>query len=198
MTREPNLDDLTTLLGQCLGRIDERAYRLQQNDDADDLDAPDVLEQEAATLQELVSSLIERNEAPQPCDLNRIVHRAITSCLAELGTPIVVRQHLADNLPLIACQAGQLAFATQRALMIAVGRLDAGGELLVTTRAEEDSVLLEIESRGGLGDHHLQERAETLCDFVASFGGNCRMARDERNNLLVVIELLQVSAFDDR
>jgi hypothetical protein len=33
MKRDRELDRLTTLLGQCLGRIDEQAYRLQHDDD---------------------------------------------------------------------------------------------------------------------------------------------------------------------
>ena len=68
MKRDRELDRLTTLLGQCLGRIDEQAYRLQRvDDDAEDCaddGVADVLENEAARLQELVGSLLERADAP--------------------------------------------------------------------------------------------------------------------------------------
>lgn len=199
MTREPNLDQLTTLLGQCLGRIDESAYRLQLlGDDETDLDVHDVMEQEATTLQELVDSLLGGSESPAPCDVNRIVEQAVSACVAELGAPILVRERLGTNLPAIGCGASQFAYAVQRALVIAAGRLDAGGELAVTTRRDGDAVVFELESRGGRRDRHLQERALTLCEFVAAFRGNCHIDLDDRDNLLVVIELPQAMALDDR
>ncbi len=199
MKREPNLDHLTTLLGQCLGRIDERAFQIQQlGDDQQDDDLADVLENEAATLQELVGSLVERCNAPEHCDLNRVVANAVTSCLQELGTPIVVRQRLAQELPGIACTPGQLAYAVQRALVIAAGRLDAGGELIITTRCDDDGVVLELESRGGNRDRHLRQRAETLCEFVAGFRGNCQVDLDGQDNLLIAIELPQTLVIEDR
>lgn len=199
MAREPNLDHLSTLLGQCLGRIDERAYQLQQlGDDDHELDANEVLEHEAATLQELVGSLIERYDSPELCDVNRIVEQSVSACLRELDTAILVRERLAPNLPPIHCTPSQLAYAAQRALVIAAGRLETGGELVVTTRQEGDAALLEFESRGGVRDRHLQERSLTLCEFVASFHGNCHIDLDDRDNLLIVIELPQVPALDER
>jgi len=199
MAREPNLDHLTSLLGQCLGRIDERAYRLQQlGDDDPDLDVQELLEQEAATLQDLVGSLLDDGDTTEQSDLNRIVGQSVAACLRELDAAILVRERLAPNLPAVGCGPSQLAYAAQRALVIAAGRLDAGGELIVTTRREEDSVLLELESRGGRRDRHLQERALTLCEFVAGFRGNCHIDLDDRDNLLVVIELPQVPVLDDR
>jgi len=198
MARDRNLDHLTTLLGQCLGRIDERAYQLQQlADDDSDLDPHDVLEGEAATLQELIGGVIENCAPTEHADVARIVTRAISACLQELGTPVVVKQQLAAGLPLVACNPGQLTFAVQRALVIAAGRLEVGGELVVTTRADGESVVLEIESRGGSRDRHLQERAETLCEFVAAFHGNCRVELPESGHVLVAIDLPTASAIDD-
>ena len=146
----------------------------------------------------LMASLIDRCEAPRQCDLNRIVDQAMAACLAELATPILVRQRLAEHLPSIACNPAQLTYAAQRALMIAAGRLDGGGELLVTTRQDADAILLEIESRGGHRDRHLRERGETLCEFVAALRGHCRIDLDHQGNLLVVIELPEAMVFDDR
>lgn len=199
MAREPNLDRLTTLLGQCLGRIDESAYRLQLlGDDEDGQQTTDVLEHETTSLQELVGSLVERCDAPAQCDVNRIVEQAVSACLGELDAAILVRERLGADLPEVGCNPSQFAYAARRALVIAAGRLESGGELIVTTRREADCVLFELESRGGRRDRHLQERALTLCEFVATFRGNCHIDLDDRDNLVVVIELPQAMAMDDR
>jgi hypothetical protein len=198
MKREPNLDHLTTLLGQCLGRIDEQAYRLQQlGDDDEDCEASDVLENEAATLQELVGSLIEQAQTPDQSDLNRILQGSVASYLGELDIPIVVRLRLAPEPTPVGCGPGQLAFAIQRALVIACGRLEVGGELTVTTRKDGDQLVLELEAHGAARDRNLQERAQTLCDFVDSFRGHCRIDVDDRGNLLVALVLPEAVAIDD-
>ena len=143
MKRDRELDRLTTLLGQCLGRIDEQAYRLQQVDDeaedCTDDGVADVLENEAARLQELVGSLLERADAPEQSDLDEVVHASVRGCMQELGSPIVVRH-----------------------------------------------------------DRNLQDRAQTLCEFVTSFRGTCRVAYDEQQNLLIVLELPLALAIDER
>jgi hypothetical protein len=187
--RETDLERITTLLGQCLGRIDEQAFRLQRLADEDQDTDADTLEQEAATLQELVSTLVDRQETTAHADLNRIVDRAVRDCVAEVGVPIVTRQRLAPSLPPIACTPGQLAFTVQRAVMLALGRVDSGGELVVTTRREADTTVFELECQGHGRDRHLQERCLSLCEFVAGFGGNCRVDTDERGALLLAIEL---------
>jgi hypothetical protein len=202
MKRDLELDRLTTLLGQCLGRIDEQAYRLQQvGDEAEDCaddGVADVLENEAARLQELVGSLLERADAPEQSDLDDVVHASVRGCMQELGSPIVVRQRLAGELPPIACTPGQLAYAVQRALVLATSRLDVGGELRVTTRREDDCAVLELEGQGTRNDRNLQDRAQTLCEFVSSFRGTCRVAYDEQQNLLIVLELPLALAIDER
>ncbi len=202
MKRDRELDRLTTLLGQCLGRIDEQAYRLQRvDDDAEDCaddGVADVLENEAARLQELVGSLLERADAPEQSDLDDVVHDSVRGCMQELGSPIVVRQRLAGDLPPIACTPGQHANAVQRARVLATSRLDVGGELRVTTRREEDCAVLELEGQGTRNARNLQDRAETLCEFVTSFRGTCRVAYDEQQNLLIVLELPLALAIDER
>lgn len=199
MDRQPNLDHLTTLLGQCLGRIDERAFRLQELGDDEVVEgSDDVLEQEAATLQELVGSLVERCEFPVQCELNPVVEQSAVACIEELGAAVVLRLRLANDLPPIGCNPGQLAFAIQRALVIAAGRLDVGGELIVTTRRDDDGVVLELESHGAARDRHLQERSVTLCEFVAALHGHCRVDAHGRDTLFVVIELPQAMALDER
>jgi hypothetical protein len=198
MTRS-DLDQLTTLLGKCLGRIDEQAYRLQQlgDDDCAAEDAGDVLEHEAATLQELVGSLMEQ-VVPDHADLNDVVRHTAAAWHHELQLPIVMRQRLAPKLPPVACNPGQLTYAVQRALVLAGDQLQAGDELVLTSRIDADQVLLEIEGRGTPADRRIDRRVQTLCDFVASFRGHCRVARDERHQLLIVFELPLALVPDDR
>jgi len=193
-----DLDRITTLLGQCLGRIDEQAFRLQNEDqDLDELGSADVLEQEAAALQELVGSLIDQHVDTEQADLNRIVEPAVRDCIAELGMPVVVRQRLAANLPPIACRAGQLAFAIQRAMMLALSRVDRGGDILITTRRDGNYAVFELECNGAGRDRHLQERATTLCEFVAGFQGLCRVDEDAHGTLLIALELPTALVIDD-
>jgi signal transduction histidine kinase len=190
--RELDLDRLTALLGQCLGRIDEQALRAQRQGDGDDGDvAGDAFEGEAVTLQELVASLLATEQEPPSADLERTVDRAVQSYVAEIGIPLVVRMRLGRDLPRVACGPQQLAHVVRRSLVLAADQLDVGGELIITTRREHDTVALEIESRGAAGERHPHHRAraETLCDFVASLGGTCRLALDEQLNLLLGIEL---------
>lgn len=195
--RETELDRITTLLGQCLGRIDEQAFRLQRGDDEPDW-VGDVLEQEAATLQELVSTLVAAHASTDRADLNRVVDHAVRDSVAEAKAPVAVRQRLAPALPEVACSPGQLGFAVQRALLLAFGRADAGSDVVVTTRREGESVLFELECSGHRRDRHLRERAATLCEFVAGLQGNCQIDGDEQGHLLLAIELPAATVADER
>ncbi|MEO6595344.1 MAG: hypothetical protein ABIP94_11375 [Planctomycetota bacterium] len=187
--REPDLDRITTLLGQCLGRIEHQSYRVQQLSDEEDYGASDVFEHEAAMLQELVAGLLESATRSSHCHLNRIVEQGVQSCLGEIGRPILVRLRLAPDLPPVGCAPGQLAFAVQRALVIAVGQLEAGDELVVTTRRCDEAVVLELESRGTARDRHIEERTTTLCDFLTALRGSCSVHADPNGALFLVLEL---------
>ncbi len=195
---EPDLDRLTNLLSLCLGRIEEQAFRLQDDTGQHEAElAGSVFDDETVMLQDLVGSLLH---APQPehSDLNATIERAVLSCLDEIGMPVVVRQRLALGLPAIACAPGPLAFAVQRALMLGLGRLEPGGEVVLTTRRDDGSVLFELESYGARADRHLQERTETLAEFVAGLQGNCRVQTCDRDRLLLVLELPAAFALDER
>jgi len=196
--RETDLEQITTLLGRCLGRIDEQAFRMQR-EELDDDDVADVLEQEAAQLQELVGTLIEANERLEHADLNRVIEHAVRGCVAEAGIPVITRLRLATGLPPIACSPGPLAYATQRAVMIGLQHLPPGGEVIATTRREGDSAVFELECEGGQqrADRHLLERTTSLTEFVAGFQGNCRVATDDRGSLLFAFELPLALAIDD-
>lgn len=188
--RETDLERITSLLGQCLGRIDEQAFRLQnQGEDDEDFAAAETFEEAAATLQELISSLVQTRERVEDAHLDPIVRRCLDEILGELGVPIVLRQRLGQGLPKVACTPGQLAFAVQRALMLAVAQIEAGNELAVETRRDGDSVLLEVEANCPAGVKHLTERALTLRAFVAEFGGACQVDTDGRGKILIALEL---------
>lgn len=186
---EPDLDQLTTLLGRCLGRIEEQAFRLQHDDDADDDPGiGDAFDDETAMLQDLMESLLATTTSDH-ADLNATIERAVQSCLGEIDIPIVVRQRLAKDLPKVACTPGQLAFAVQRALMLGLGRLEPGDEVVLTTRRDDGAVLFELESCGTQDDRHLRDRTETLAEFVSGFQGNCRVQTRDERTLLLVLEL---------
>lgn len=188
--RETDLDHLTTLLGQCLGRIDERAYQLQRSrDDEEDFEASDVLERETALLQELISSVLEHSIEQVDADLNEVVRHTLQGCVAEFAQPVVVRTRYGDGLPRVACAPGQLSYAVQRALMLLFASLEPGGELLVDTRADGDGVLLEVESHGVGGGSHIGERSATLADFVADLGGSCCCDNDGRGASMIAMQL---------
>lgn len=194
----PDLDHLTNLLTQCLGRIEEHAFRLQaDDDDPADVLVADAIEDEASLLQELVGSLLV-TAVDEHADLNATVERALRSCIGELGVPIVLRQRLAPHLPRIACSPADLAYAVQRALALGLGRLGPGGEVLVTTRREPESVLFELECHGFGTDRHLPERSETLAEFVVGLRGHCRLQTTDDGTLLLAFELPVALAFDER
>lgn len=201
-SHDPELDRITELLGQCLGRIDEYAYRLQDRgdlaDDVDptapsteaaiDLDACDALEREAELLQDLVQSAVQHAGADDRSDLSRVVDSTLQAAIAELDIPVVVRQNLAPDLPQTGCSGRDLAHAAQRALMLAVSGLVAGDEIAVETRSDNTHTVLEI-AFPLRGEPHLSDRATTLQEFVAELGGNCRIQSDGHTQCLIAVEL---------
>lgn len=190
-----DLDKLSSLLGQCLGRIDEEAYRLQQDGDDVDFDTADRLEDQTADLQSLIDSLLVVDMGADEADVNAVVTRVAESCLQEINVPIVLRQVLTTESAIVAAQASLVTVAVQRAMVLAVERLGPGDELGLTTRIESGSVVFEIESHGNQPKSSLDERGETLRDFLEGFGGTCQMRSDQRDHYMV-IELPQVMATD--
>jgi hypothetical protein len=190
MTAQPNLGQLTTLLSECLGRIDAQAFELQRAGETDDLPsgADDVLTHEATELQELVRSLLATG-ALESCNLNGVLGRVLTQCLRGLPGPLLVRQRVDPDLPLVGCNREGLAAAVQRALLLAGNHLAIGDELRIDTRVEGQQVLLELEACGGSHDPDLAARAQTLCEFVANLPGHCRVEQDAQHHLLIAFEL---------
>jgi hypothetical protein len=197
-SHEPELDHLTHLLGQCLGRIEEQAFRVQDDSWQDTNPGTDAaIEDETALLQELVGSLLVC-AVDEYADLNATVQRALQARLGDLGVPVVVRQRLARHLPKVACAPADVAFAVQRALALSLGQLEPGSELTVTTRREDGHLLFELERRGGPLDRHLVERCETLAEFAAGLHGQCRVHADADGSLLLALELPATLALDER
>ena len=138
-----------------------------------------------------------------PCRAGRepeggVVERAVQCCIGELQVPIVLRQLLQPELPAVNCAPAVVTFAVQRALVLATDALQPGSELSVSTRAEGDSVLMELEVRGQEIDRRLFDRSESLRDFVDELGGRLQMDLDPTSNLCLVMELPQELAIGDR
>jgi hypothetical protein len=199
MAHDSELDRLTAMLGQCLGRIDESAYRVQQvGDGADGAALESLLEEEMATLNELVTGVVDAIEPSEQCEVRPILAREVDACLAKVGMPIVVRMQLAPKLGPVRCAGNQLASAMQRALALATGRMRAGDELAIHARDEGETVVVEFECNGGKRDRNVHQRAITLCEFVAGFGGHCKVDVDEQKRLLIALELPKTTVFGDR
>ncbi len=199
MAHDSELDRLTAMLGHCLGRIDEGAFRVQQIGDGDDVEAIEsLLEQEMATLNELVTDVVDAVETTEQCEVRPILGREVDACIAKVGVPIVVRMQLAAKIGPVRCAGTQLASALQRALALATGRMRAGDELAIHARDEGGTVVVEFECNGGKRDRNVQQRATTLCEFVAGLGGNCKVDADENKRLLIALELPKSIVVGDR
>ena len=196
---DPELDRLTELLGQCLGRIDEQAFRLQNGEGLLESDAIEQLEDGTTELQELVDALLIVPTASEETDLNGVVDQAVANCLQEIAMPIVLRKSLGTDLPNVPYTSSFVSVAVQRALLLAVRSLQPGGELVVTTRLHDGSALVEIAAHGCAGGGEgpsLVERTATLREFVTAQGGDCHTDRDQHDDVFVVLELPQAPAAD--
>ena len=194
-SNDSDLDKLTLLMGQCLGRIDEEAFRLQEKGEDVDFDTADRLEDETGMLHELVESMLDVEMNSDETNVNQIVARVAESCLQELTVPIVLRQTLTAESSMVVAPAAMVNVAVQRAMALAVKPLGPGDELRLTTRLDCGSVLFEIESLGSHPDSNAGDRVETLREFVEELGGTCQM-RQDAEDLFLVLELPQVMATD--
>jgi hypothetical protein len=194
-SNDSDLDKLTLLMGQCLGRIDEEAFRLQEKGEDVDFDTANRLNDETGMLHELVESMLDVEMNSDETNVNQIVAHVAQSCLQELTAPIVLRQTLTAESSLVVAPAALVNVAVQRAIALAVKPLGPGDELRLTTRLDCGSVLFEIESLGSHPDSNAADRVETLREFVEELGGTCQM-RQNAEDLFLVLELPQVMATD--
>ncbi|HEB52065.1 MAG TPA: hypothetical protein ENI87_02295 [bacterium] len=196
--RKRDLDKLTRLLGQCLGRIDEEANRLVDDGEDVDFDTADRLEDDTETLQRLVDELLVAEAEDDGADLNQIVAQAAESCLQELNVPVVLRKNLTVDAATIATPRPLAAVAVQRALALVMEHLEPGDELSLVTRVETDTAVVEIECSADHTDSHAQERSATLQEFVTDFGGRCLVRSENERGLFLVLELPRVMASERR
>ncbi|MFN3243109.1 MAG: hypothetical protein ACE37K_16535 [Planctomycetota bacterium] len=193
---DPDLEKLTAMLQQCLGRIDEEAYRLQDAAaDTFDFGEVDRLDEVTADLQQLIDSLLVVDMGDDEADVNQVVERVADACLQRIEVPIVQRLELCPEAARVAVPTALVTVAVQRAMDLATDPLGPGDEIHLITRVEHDAVVFEVESHGSHPIEAADERAETLRDFVAGFGGGCTV-RSEREDLFLVLELPQVMATD--
>lgn len=192
---DPDVDQLTKLLSQCLGRIDAEANSVLQNGEDVDFDTDNRLEGETNTFQELMDSMLAVEVESDETDLNNVVSRIAAACLQDIAVPIVFRQTLTSKSSIVPAPADLVTVVVQRAMVLTIAPLAPGDELHLTTRVENGWVLLEIESFGNHRDGNANERTQTLRQFVEELGGSCQV-RCEADCLFLVIQLPQVIATD--
>lgn len=201
MAPDIELDRLTRLLRQCLGRIDEAAFQCQT--DGSEIDHESTIERlgvEAEQLQGLVSTLVDAaGRAPEAAesDVNLLVQQTVQQVLHSCETPVVLRSRLANSLPAAGCRPGHLALALHRALQLGIAHTGHGGRIEVATRHDEGQVVFELLAEGS-GNPETANRAATLAEFVAGWGGRVRVDRDEQGELLLSLELPTADVYGDR
>ena len=112
-SNDSDLDKLTLLMGQCLGRIDEEAFRLQEKGEDVDFDTANRLNDETGMLHELVESMLDVEMNSSETNVNQIVARVAESYLQELAVPIVLRQTLTAESPIIVFDGDELVERTR-------------------------------------------------------------------------------------
>ena len=195
-TDDPNFDQLSSLLQECLGRIESETSQLAE--DADErLDYGEIDRLDGATtdLQHLIDALVVVDVGSGEAEVNQIVERAAEASLQDIGVPIIQRLQLCHEATDVAAPRDLVTVAVQRALTLATSQLGPGDELNLSTRVEHRSVIFEVESRGSKRDQSTQYRSETLREFVLGFGGAC-MVHMEQDDMFLVLELPQVLASD--
>lgn len=203
MAHDRDLDQLSDLLNQCLGRIEAEAFRMQEG--VEDLfpgdGADEAIESETAHLQDAVEHFLAAldRERERPVDLNRIVARAIDGALRRLSFPVLLRSRLAPDLPPVAQDphgGERLPVLIERAFLLAAAHAGAGGEVEIGTRHDLDALLLEITARGPAAAADDGSRAATLQDFVAGLGGRCELAWDDAGSLRLCVNLPALADHD--
>jgi hypothetical protein len=195
-TDDPNFDQLSSLLQECLGRIESETSSLaEESEETLDYGEIDRLDGATSDLQHLIDALVVVDAGNEDAEVNQIVERAAEDSLQDIGVPVVQRMQLCCESTGVAAPRDLVTVAIQRALNLATSQLGPGDELNLTTRVEHRSVIFEVESRGSKRDQSTQYRSETLRDFVRGFGGGC-MVHMEQDDMFLVLELPQVLAQD--
>ena len=193
---ESDLEQLSSRLMQCLGRIDEEAFRLQTSEgDHFDFDEVERITYATDELVEAIDSLLVVAPFEPPADVNAIVANVTAECLDNIDVPIVQRHTLCDTDAEVSAPAGMVQVAVRRALTLAASSLVAGSELSVSTRIAHGAVLVEISALGCHLEDGLQDRVETLRAFLNDFDGSCTVFC-EQEDLYLVLEIPRAMVTD--
>jgi signal transduction histidine kinase len=122
----------------------------------------DIVEEEADRLNRIVGDLLDfaRPSAPdvQAELLGRVAEDAVASAVQPHTAPIEVVRELDPDLPPIVMDARLVRQAILNVAINAVQAMPRGGRLIVRTRREGDSALVELEDTGAGIPHEVRER----------------------------------------
>jgi len=188
-------------LGRVLSRIDDRVDRMLAPP-ADAQAMAREIEQDTTELQRLLGLLTDPEATGADrdrADVNETVNRCVPTELEAVGYPLVIQQHLGNDLPTVACSSTDLALAVQRALTIAAAHTGHGGTVAIATSAQDDAVHLELSCHGSdSGNAHTHDRTITLREFVSQFGGHCEATVDGHGSMQLQMDLPASRAGDSR
>jgi two-component system sensor histidine kinase HydH len=113
----------------------------------------DILRREIARLNAIVGKYLDyaRPQAPefQPVDLNAAVHAAIELVgKSAAGASIALDARLAEGLPPVRADAGQIHQVLVNLLLNAVQAMPEGGTVEIATRVDEGSAVVEVRDHG--------------------------------------------------
>lgn len=106
---------------------------------------------EVENLKNMVTEFSNFAKMPKPrlcsAEINEIVKNA-TSLYNELPENIEIKLNLGDNLPQIMADSDQMRQVLHNLIGNAVDAMPEGGQLTITTKSENESVIMEIEDTG--------------------------------------------------
>ena len=186
-----DLDKLSDLLGEVLGRIDKNAGELVRSDADDPAQMAEQLESDTERLHGLVDELVQAAldvDELERSNANIVVEKCLRDFLQVIDYPLVVRQTLSARTDLVACAPSQLTRGIQRALSLAASHAGHGGELSVRTTTKRQSVIVQLHSSGH-GTQHLTDRTQTLRAFIEELRGELHAKVDSHGALDLEMKL---------
>lgn len=183
---------LDHLIASCLGRIDSEADRVCQGAEAADPDAVmAALDRETERLSTLIDLETARTGSEPPgLDLNAVIRRCSEDLLTQIGLPVVLVTRLEPDLPRLSLDRRRVVPLVERVLALGIAMAGRAGEMRVTTRCEDGSLLLELKTLPGL-DGPAREIACNeigLVETVRGLGGRLDLGLDEHHCLHLALE----------
>jgi two-component system NtrC family sensor kinase len=142
-------------------RMNKRIERAAETPGAEDKEGLEILEAiagESARCGEIVTNLLlfaRRTGAKQePTDVNEIIGKALFLLKHKMDlAEVVAERQLADELPLIVCDPGQLEQALLALCVNAIEAMPSGGALKVCSAREPEQLRIEVADEGiGMSD----------------------------------------------